>query len=102
MVLHITLDGLRPCRVGAARRGTKSVFTRKPSVHRMDRTALQPRLPLIALERVNVHLGGRHLLRDVSWRLEPGEQWAIVGPNGSGKSTLLRVIRGDLWIDHDG
>jgi molybdate transport system ATP-binding protein len=49
-----------------------------------------------------VHLDGRHLLRDVSWRLQPGEQWAIVGPNGSGKSTLLRVIRGDLWIDHDG
>jgi molybdate transport system ATP-binding protein len=68
----------------------------------MDRTASPARLPLIALERINVHLGGSHLLRDVSWRLEAGEQWAIVGPNGSGKSTLLRVIRGDLWIDHDG
>ena len=58
--------------------------------------------PLIALDRINVHLDGRHVLRDVSWSLRPGEHWAIVGPNGSGKSTLLRVIRGDCWIDRDG
>ena len=49
-----------------------------------------------------MHRNGRALLRDVSWQLRPGDQWAIVGPNGSGKSTLLRVIRGDLWPDADG
>lgn len=65
----------------------------------MDRSAPPP---LVALDRVNVHLDGRHVLHDVSWRLERGEQWAIVGANGSGKSTLLRVIRGDCWIDRDG
>lgn len=59
-------------------------------------------LPLIALERVNVHLTGRHVLKDVSWSLRSGEHWAFVGPNGSGKSTLLRVIAGTQWIDHDG
>jgi molybdate transport system ATP-binding protein len=58
--------------------------------------------PLIELERVNVHLDGRHVLHDVSWSLHPAQQWAIVGPNGSGKSTLLGVIRGDRWIDRDG
>jgi molybdate transport system ATP-binding protein len=58
--------------------------------------------PLIELERVNVHLDGRHVLHDVSWTLRPGQQWAIVGPNGSGKSALLGVIRGDRWIDRDG
>jgi molybdate transport system ATP-binding protein len=59
-------------------------------------------LPLIALERINVHLDLRHVLHDVTWRLERGEQWAIVGSNGSGKTTLLKVIRGDQWIDRDG
>jgi molybdate transport system ATP-binding protein len=68
----------------------------------MDRIIAPARLPLIALEHVNVHLDGRRLLRDVSWELAAGEQWAIVGANGSGKTTLLRVIRGDLWPDRDG
>lgn len=59
-------------------------------------------LPRIALDRVNVHLAGRHVIKDVSWSLGGGEHWAFVGPNGSGKSTLLRVIAGTQWIDADG
>ena len=59
-------------------------------------------LPRIALDRVNVHLAGRHVLKNVSWSLGTGEHWAFIGPNGSGKSTLLRVIAGTQWIDYDG
>jgi molybdate transport system ATP-binding protein len=59
-------------------------------------------VPLIALDRINVHLRDRHVLHEVSWKLERGEQWAIVGANGSGKTTLLKVIAGDQWIDDDG
>jgi molybdate transport system ATP-binding protein len=58
--------------------------------------------PLVSLEHVNLHLQGHHVLKDVSWRLGPGEHWAFTGRNGSGKSSLLRVIRGDQWIDPDG
>ncbi len=57
---------------------------------------------LISLRDVNLHLGGRRALADITWELHPGEHWAFTGPNGSGKSALLRVIRGDQWIDPDG
>ena len=54
-------------------------------------------LPLIQLEHVGVALDGKIILRDINWRLLPGEHWAILGGNGSGKSTLLKLIRGELW-----
>ncbi len=45
---------------------------------------------------VSLTLGGRELLRDVTWRLGPGERVAIVGVNGSGKTSLLRLLAGEL------
>ncbi len=32
------------------------------------------------------------ILKDVSFRIEPGEKLAIVGPTGSGKSTIIRLL----------
>src|SRR5881396_153535 len=54
-------------------------------------------LPLVSLENVDVVLDGQTILRGISWRLMPGEHWAILGGNGSGKSTFLRLVRGELW-----
>ena len=53
--------------------------------------------PLIQLEKVDVALEGRLILRNINWCLRPGEHWVILGGNGSGKSTLLKLIRGELW-----
>ncbi|WP_433711715.1 ABC-F family ATP-binding cassette domain-containing protein [Nocardia sp. CA-084685] len=37
---------------------------------------------------------GRELVRDLTWRLVPGERVGLVGVNGSGKTTLLRTLAG--------
>ncbi|MCX0271037.1 ABC-F family ATP-binding cassette domain-containing protein [Nocardia zapadnayensis] len=39
---------------------------------------------------------GRELVRDLTWRLAPGERVGLVGVNGSGKTTLLRALAGDI------
>jgi ATPase subunit of ABC transporter with duplicated ATPase domains len=39
------------------------------------------------------------VLRDVEWRLAPGERTGILGANGAGKSTLLGLIAGTVEPD---
>jgi heme exporter protein A len=49
-----------------------------------------------SLDVRHLHLwrGDRHLLRDVSFGLEPGELLQVMGQNGVGKTSLLRCVAG--------
>jgi len=56
-----------------------------------------PTVPaLLCAKSLDVALGGRLILRDVSLPIQKASLVAIVGPNGSGKSTLLRALAGLL------
>lgn len=57
-------------------------------------------MSLIELQNLNVTLGGRRVLDDISFRLETGQVWAVRGANGAGKSTFLKLVRGEVWPDH--
>lgn len=49
---------------------------------------------ILRAEGLNVSLGGRQVLRDVSFTIAPQDVVAIQGASGSGKTTLLRVLAG--------
>lgn len=53
------------------------------------------------LEITNLHkrFGGLVAVKDVSFKLCPGEVVGLLGPNGSGKTTVLNMISGALPCD---
>jgi iron complex transport system ATP-binding protein len=48
------------------------------------------------LTNVSVRRGDATLLRDITWRVRPGERWVVLGANGAGKTTLLQVAAGNI------
>lgn len=49
---------------------------------------------LLEARRLTVDIGGVRVCRDLDWRVDAGESWAILGCNGVGKSTLLATLAG--------
>jgi ATP-binding cassette subfamily F protein uup len=54
---------------------------------------------VIDAEGVSLAYGDRRILRDATWRLGPGDRFALVGVNGSGKTSLMKLIAGEQAPD---
>ena len=46
----------------------------------------------LTAENISVTIGGKEILRGVSYKFTSGKRTAIIGANGAGKSTLLKVL----------
>ena len=52
--------------------------------------------PALLAERINASYGQSHILRNLDFRVMPGETVSLLGRNGMGKTTLLRTLMGLL------
>ena len=53
---------------------------------------------MLELKNVNAYYGESHILRNVSFTVEPGEVACLMGRNGVGKTTTLKAITGLLPV----
>lgn len=53
----------------------------------------------IDVQGLNKRFGSRHVVKDVSLRVQRGEIFGFLGPNGSGKTTTIRMMCGLLKPD---
>jgi len=51
---------------------------------------------LVELDNITMELGGRKIVKDLSFLFANGMRVGLVGPNGSGKTTLLRLLTEEL------
>jgi ATP-binding cassette subfamily F protein uup len=51
---------------------------------------------VVDLEGVTVAYDSRVILKDITWRIAPGERTGVIGINGAGKSTLLGLVAGTV------
>lgn len=52
----------------------------------------EPKMTIINLKNINLTRNKKEILKDITWKVNPGENWVILGLNGSGKSSLLKLI----------
>jgi Fe-S cluster assembly ATP-binding protein len=57
---------------------------------------------MLSIEKLNVSVGDKKILKDFNLKIGKGEVHAIMGPNGSGKSTLSYVLAGKDGYEVDG
>ena len=60
----------------------------------MDTAPIAEQREILSVENVSVSLGGRQILRDVTFTIRSGEFMGMIGSNGAGKTTLLRTVLG--------
>ncbi|MDP9112150.1 MAG: ATP-binding cassette domain-containing protein [Acidobacteriota bacterium] len=54
-------------------------------------------MPLVEFRDVSYEVGGRQILSNVNFTVEPGETLVLLGRSGSGKTTALKMTNGMLF-----
>ena len=51
-------------------------------------------MALLKTENLGLKKGSTHILKDINWEIQSGDNWVLFGLNGCGKTTLLSILAG--------
>jgi len=51
--------------------------------------------PVVEMRDLKIQYGDQVILKNLNWKINRGERWALTGRNGSGKTTLFSLIYAD-------
>ncbi len=54
---------------------------------------------MLSINRLDIRYGEKHLFKDISTVVHPGDRIGLVGVNGTGKSTLMKVMAAHIAAD---
>jgi iron complex transport system ATP-binding protein len=52
---------------------------------------------IVNLQDIHLSISKEKILKDISFEVKKGENWAFLGLNGSGKTSLVQIIAGYRW-----
>lgn len=52
---------------------------------------------IVELKNVSILRNYKYILKDINWKIERGQHWAILGLNGAGKTMLLNMLNGHIF-----
>ena len=55
---------------------------------------------ILEISKISKSLGGKPILKNISFSLKKGQILGLLGPNGAGKSTLFNLIVGKIFPDY--
>lgn len=55
----------------------------------------EAKLPVVEMRDLTIQYNGKSIIKNLNWRINKGERWALTGRNGSGKTTLFSLIYAD-------
>jgi len=71
-----------------------SVTTPKPTINQLESNT-----PIVEFRNVSIGFDGHQVLKNICFRVAPGETRIILGPAGVGKSVLMKLANGLMQAD---
>ena len=53
--------------------------------------------PIVQIKNLNKTIKGKHIIKDLTLDIYPGQITGFLGPNGAGKTTTIRMMTGLMF-----